>query len=751
MTKGSPDFKMDAWQRIVARVCAEIPGFTADAAEVALRAVRADRPRTVNRLDRYLQAHDHGLRRPVAECPAVVVRFTVHLAAAGHTDVRPLACSRCRQQVILTRCDHEWVCAPCLAEQRAFPCVRCGAMTTRTGRRLPEGRICGSCYAKDPLAKRKCRGCGKMARPTRRLDDGSGVLCQTCAPRPQHVCIRCSRTRPAHSITDDGPLCSRCYTRTTLSWNCAFCGATRIRQSGAPLGPHACLTCRRTHLRHAPPPAPHVPAGQASAAPPLRKRPATMEACVFCGRSRRVSCRWPAGPVCKVCAVRSRTYPAQCARCSQAAVLVGLDADRQRICGPCAGWSVDYRCRRCAQPGVRAHGLCSTCVTADDLQAAFANPDGQIAAQLRPLVEALGSAPDPRSVTVWLGKSGAAAMLRDLAVGDEPISHQTLDSLSPSRHADYLREILIRTGILEPRNHYLDRLGPWIDQYLRDVPDQHAQLVGTYAHWYLLHRARRRKGPLPNSSAARIRTRVRVAHQFLVWTEEHGHQLGSLRQDIVDSWLVGGQPGRYEIRPFLHWAHQRGLLAAGIYAPARKPEHPSVFLDESRQLEQVHQCLTDTSMAIDLRAGGALALLYGLNLTRVLAITASQLHDDGSGSTSLQLGQHRLLLPPILADLLAALPVTRPRSTLPMSVVDPGYLFPGRTPARPVDAGMFGQRLKQHGISFRGGRNTALISLAAELPAAVLADLLAVDIITATRWAGYAKRDWHLYISHRRG
>lgn len=43
-----------------------------------------------------------------------------------------------------------------------------------------------------------------------------------------------------------------------------------------------------------------------------------------------------------------------------------------------------------------------------------------------------------------------------------------------------------------------------------------------------------------------------------------------------------------------------------------------------------------------------------------------------------------------------------------------------------------------------------LSPLAAELPAAALADLLAIDVTTATRWAGYAKRDWHDYLAARR-
>lgn len=63
---------------------------------------------------------------------------------------------------------------------------------------------------------------------------------------------------------------------------------------------------------------------------------------------------------------------------------------------------------------------------------------------------------------------------------------------------------------------------------------------------------------------------------------------------------------------------------------------------------------------------------------------------------------------------------------------------------------MFGKRLKHSGLTIRGGRNTGLITMAAELPGAVLADLLAIDIVTATRWAAYAKRDWNQYLATRK-
>jgi hypothetical protein len=52
------------------------------------------------------------------------------------------------------------------------------------------------------------------------------------------------------------------------------------------------------------------------------------------------------------------------------------------------------------------------------------------------------------------------------------------------------------------------------------------------------------------------------------------------------------------------------------------------------------------------------------------------------------------------------------------------------------------RQLNTHGIQARTGRSAALISLAADLPAAVLADLLGLHINTAVRWVKRARRDW---------
>ena len=74
---------------------------------------------------------------------------------------------------------------------------------------------------------------------------------------------------------------------------------------------------------------------------------------------------------------------------------------------------------------------------------------------------------------------------------------------------------------------------------------------------------------------------------------------------------------------------------------------------------------------------------------------------------------------------------------------------PGRVPGQPIDNHSLTNRLNRHGISARPARNGALMALAADLPAAIIADLLGMHINTAIRWVRYAGRDWADYLAAR--
>lgn len=62
------------------------------------------------------------------------------------------------------------------------------------------------------------------------------------------------------------------------------------------------------------------------------------------------------------------------------------------------------------------------------------------------------------------------------------------------------------------------------------------------------------------------------------------------------------------------------------------------------------------------------------------------------------------------------------------------WLFPGGCSGRHLSANRMGMRLRRIGISPRIARNTVLIELAGELPAAVLAKLLGFSIKRAVIW-----------------
>lgn len=738
--KGSADFRPDAWARVTARLVADIDGLSVEAAERLLTDARVNRPKTLNAVDCYLAVTPGGVCDPDAACPRGMMRLSHVLLAAGYTAVHPPQCTQCGQRSALTNVGPSGrICEHCLRANRpAVLCARCGKPALHR-RNSADGVVCSNCYSRDPSSKAPCHRCGRVGHRRRRLPCG-GVLCPACAPRPQHTCVECGKDRPAQSITENGPICSTCYSRINMSWSCAACGALRRRKSGGNVGPHICGICRRA-LRN------DVQKASTRTALPASRPPRVAPICVFCRRQRPIMNRWPAGPVCKVCAKRARSYPGICGTCQQSAVLIGLNDHGGRICGPCAGASLDYRCRNCGQAGMHANGRCSRCVTAQLLDAALGGHDGQIPDQLRPLADALAAAPDPRSVAVWLARSDAARLLRTLAECGETVTHDLLDALPPGRQVNYIREILVRTSVLPMRNERLERLEPWLDRYLADQPADHTLMVRNYAVWYLLHRARRSPRPLVTAGAARIRRRVRVALEFLTWCDARGRSLTDIDQGDVDTWLATGDWRRPEVRPFLHWTTQRRITGA-VSAPAPKPAPPSVFIDEATHLEQLHRCLHDDGIDVDLRAAGALILLYGIATWRVLNLRRNQVHTR-DGETFLVLRDHELLLPPQLADLMAQLPRSTRRSTLPDSDASDRLLFPGRTPDRPVDTGGFGKRLKRSGLTIRAGKNTALLGLAAELPAAVLADLLAIDVGTATRWATYAKTEWNDYIAAR--
>ena len=131
-------------------------------------------------------------------------------------------------------------------------------------------------------------------------------------------------------------------------------------------------------------------------------------------------------------------------------------------------------------------------------------------------------------------------------------------------------------------------------------------------------------------------------------------------------------------------------------------------------------------------------------MSRIAVITTSQItrRDD---SVLIQLGRHDVPVPGPLAAATFKL-INDGRSHRGVgSPPATSWLFPGHQPGRPITPARLGERLRAIGIYAQAARRAALLDLAAQLPAAVLADLLGLHENTAAKWMHQAGGDWSRY------
>ncbi|WP_072814636.1 hypothetical protein [Rhodococcus zopfii] len=102
----------------------------------------------------------------------------------------------------------------------------------------------------------------------------------------------------------------------------------------------------------------------------------------------------------------------------------------------------------------------------------------------------------------------------------------------------------------------------------------------------------------------------------------------------------------------------------------------------------------------------------------------------------LSLGSEPARLPAPLDQLALDLVVNRYRGRAALArVTDHDWLFPGVRAGTPMTSGHLNARLKSLGVPARAARQTTLMDLAGQLPAAVLSALLGIDVTTAQGWA----------------
>ena len=146
------------------------------------------------------------------------------------------------------------------------------------------------------------------------------------------------------------------------------------------------------------------------------------------------------------------------------------------------------------------------------------------------------------------------------------------------------------------------------------------------------------------------------------------------------------------------------------------------------------------------RVAGILLLLYAQPLTKIAALqTTAVVSVDGD--TRIMLGQEPIPLPQLFADMLHRHLATRPNLRTAGGVAVSPWLFPGVLPGRHLTAQSITTRLRSLGINLLGARNTALQSLAAEVPPPLVAELLGYSYNVVQRHADIAAQPWARYVT----
>jgi len=360
------------------------------------------------------------------------------------------------------------------------------------------------------------------------------------------------------------------------------------------------------------------------------------------------------------------------------------------------------------------------------------------------VLETICAARNPRSALNWLRRRPGAVMLADLAAGKLPASHQALDAHPRRRAADFLRSILTAGGVLPPRDEELARTGQWLADVLQAVrPDAARRLIRAYATWQVMRRLRASAGRAarPRTYTAHARRNIRAAAEFLAWLHGRGRALAACRQADVESWLATG-PAAGQVRDFLSWAARQGHCQAfDIPGPVRVS---GAAASQDERWAQAARLLHDDTLDLTDRAAGCLLLLYGQQLSRIAAMTTSQV-TTRDGTVHIRLGDHDVPVPEPLGIVLTELVRTGRSHTGTGSPAPTPWLFPGGLPGKPITAPRLGSRLRALGVYAQTGRRAALLDLAGQLPAAVLADLLGPAPGTAVRWMRQAGGDWSGY------
>ncbi len=566
----------------------------------------------------------------------------------------------------------------------------------------------------DHIEQPACPGCGHT-KPLQNRVNGLWS-CRACTGRARaRPCVRCSAVRPPAARDADGrPVCGHCRERDRQGLRtCVGCRQLRPVAAQDPGGPR-CASCPRVRA---------LECSVCGRTAPCRVSPITgLSQCVTCQR------RWARCCGCgQVRQVRSGTTAAPlCATCTQ----------------PAAGsWQP---CAVCGEETVNGRG-CPRCTLRRHLADILSDDTARVRPELQVLLEALAAHERPIGVLRWLRRSGATPVLRELATGRMPLTHAALDDLPDSKALAHLRAVLVSAGTLPTRDERMARLEHWIAATIAARPDpDERHLLHRYGTWYLVRRLRSRsRGATSYHQVVAVRQRLRFAIAFLDALADRRLTLATAAQPDLEAWLISdAATGRHELGEFIRWAGTSKLTALTL--PSTTWAGPATAVQAQERWDQARRLLHDQTLDAADRVAGLLVLLYAQRAASIARLTLDHL-DISPKATRLRLGPEPIALPAPLDALVATLAATSRQHRAIGDLGPSPWLFPGRRAGQQISAYQLGKRLKTLGIRPWQARNAALFDLAMDLPAALLARLLGINVDVAATWQRATAGDWATY------
>src|SRR6478609_647645 len=231
------------------------------------------------------------------------------------------------------------------------------------------------------------------------------------------------------------------------------------------------------------------PSSPATRSPSTRSPATEMESCARCRRAFRpagagrsstpdatpglaIMRRWPDGPICSGCFAKAVETYGHCQACRTHRLLPGVGPAGQRWCTDCAGGLGNFTCARCGREGwIERVGTCGSCVLTDRIRELLDDGTGRVRPELQPLADRITAMSRPRSGILWLSRPAPQGILRALAAGRVPLTHDGLSGLTPRRSVIYIRDLMIAAGILPPVDRFLLLFEQWWPTWLAGLND----------------------------------------------------------------------------------------------------------------------------------------------------------------------------------------------------------------------------------------------------------------------------------------